>query len=66
MKKYRITNQRDLRREFYQLCDECGIDYTGKKHKYDATIDTAFNDWKDSLEKDGEISPALCWRATRY
>ena len=36
--KYQITNQKQLREAFWQFCDECGIDYTGKKTKFNLDL----------------------------
>lgn len=65
-KKYLYTNQKELRKAFWQFCDECGIDYTGKKTKFDLGLNMTFNDWKDGLQKDGTISESLYWRALLY
>ena len=65
-KKYCYTNQKELRKAFWQLCDECRIDYTGKKTKFDLDLNMAFNDWIDGLQKDGDISVNLRDRATLY
>ena len=64
--KYQITNQKQLREAFWQFCDECGIDYTGKKTKSNLDLNMTFNDWKDGLQKDGVISDKLCFRALLY
>ena len=66
MKKYQITNQRDLRAAFWQYCDECGIDYAGKKAKFDLDLNMTFTDWKDILERDGTISKKLCDNSLLY
>lgn len=65
-KKYYYTNQKELRKAFWQLCDECGIDYTGKKKKFDLDLNMTFNDWIDGLQKGGDISGNLRDRATLY
>lgn len=64
--KYQITNQKQLREAFWQFCDECGIDYTGKKTMFNLDLNMTFNDWKDGLQKDGVISDKLCFRALLY
>lgn len=64
--KYQITSQKQLREVFWQFCDECGIDYTGKKTKFNSDLNMTFNDWKDGLQKDGVISDKLCFRACLY
>lgn len=65
--KYQYTSQKQLRKAFWQcVCDECGIDYTGKKTKFDLDLNMTFNNWIDGLQKDGEISSNLRDRATLY
>ena len=64
--KYQITNQKQLREAFWQFCDECGIDYTGKKAKFNLDLNMTFNDWTDGLQKDVVISDKLCSRACLY
>lgn len=66
MKKYKITSQRELRRAFWEFCDECNIPYTGKKTKFDINLNMTFCDWKDMLCKDGVISYKLYQWATLY
>lgn len=65
-KKYLYTSQKQLRVAFWQFCDECGIDYTGKKTKFDLDLNMIFNDWKDGIHKDGQISDSLVFRACLY
>lgn len=65
-KKFQYTNQKKLRKAFWEFCDECGIDYTGKKIKFNLDLNMMFNDWKDGLQKDGIISDKLCFRALLY
>lgn len=50
-KKYYYTNQKELRKAFWQLCDECGIDYTGKKTKFDLDLNMTFNGWKKKVSR---------------
>lgn len=64
--KFQYTNQKELRKAFWEFCDECGIDYTGKKTKFDLGLNITFNDWKDMLQKDGAISYNLYFRALLY
>lgn len=66
MKKYQITNQRDLRAAFWQYCDECGIDYAGKKTKFDLDLNMTFTDWIDILERDSTISKKTLLHASLY
>ena len=65
---YRITNQRALRREFWQtfptlrrgrITDYAG---TGKMHVTDTRC--AWCDWLDQLSKNGDISQHLAENAT--
>lgn len=65
-KKFQYTNQKGLRKAFWEFCDECGIDYTDKKTKFNLDLNMMFNDWKDGLQKDGIISDKLCFRALLY
>lgn len=61
MKNYMYTNQRELRRAFWQSGN-----YTRKLHNGDYTTDTrcAFCDYIDQMERAGYISPELAQRAT--
>jgi hypothetical protein len=59
---YQITNQRDLRRTFWE-----SFPYLIRSKRFgDYAVDTrvAFIDWIDRLQKDGTISEALAQRAT--
>ncbi len=62
MSKYQITNQRDLRRAFW----EAHPNVSRSKYLGDYLTDTrcAFVDYVDMLSKDGTISEALAHRAT--
>jgi hypothetical protein len=69
MKKYYITNQKDLRREFWATHPTA----SHKRYKYgntnehnDYVTDTRcmWVDWLDYMQKSGEISQALAERAT--
>ena len=64
--KFQYTNQKELRKAFWEFCDECGTDYTGKKTKFNLDLNMTFNDWTDGLQKDGVISDKLCSRACLY
>ena len=60
----RITNQRDLRRAFWEAhADTCA---KGRNRDGDYVTDTrvAWVDWIDSLCRGGTISEALAQRAT--
>ena len=65
---YRITNQRQLRREFWQTFPELPrrkvTNYSGNGKMYQTDTRVAWCDWIDSLSKDGSISPELAYRAT--
>ena len=65
-KKYQYTNQKELRKAFWEFCDDCGIDYTGKKTKFSLDLNIMFNDWKDELQRNGTISDRLRFRACLY
>ena len=64
--KFQYTNQKELRKAFWEFCDECGIDYTGKKTKFNLDLNMTFNDLKDVLQKDCVIIDKLCFRACLY
>ena len=54
MAKYTITNQKELRRSFWEFCKEFGGEFE------------AFGEYKDGLCKDGILSQSLYQRATLY
>lgn len=67
---YRITNQKQLRREFWQTFPHfseqaraAGIISKGQNAQC-ATVRCAFVDWLDSLCRSGEVSEKLAQRAT--
>mgnify|MGYP001521457869 CR=1 FL=1 len=70
MAKYTITNQKELRRSFWEFCN-CLL-YTSdaadnkKKHSFKLDFNIAFGEYKDGLCKDGIISQSLYQRATLY
>lgn len=64
--QYVYTSQKELRRAFWQLCDELGINTNGKRTKFNLDLNIMFGDWKDSLCKGGEISQRLYDRACLY
>lgn len=65
---YRITNQKDLRKEFWR--QNPGLDRrkipnfsgNGRMHVTDTRV--AWCDWLDAMSKNGEISQELAQRAT--
>lgn len=65
---YRITNQRQLRREFWKtfptLPRRLIPDYSGKGKMYRTDTRCAWVDWLDALSKGGDISQELAQRAT--
>ena len=62
MRKYLYTNQKDLRKAFRAMIIElCG--YERWLNMTDTDKRCEFNDWTDSLCKDGRISLALYNRA---
>ena len=68
MKRYRITTQRELRREFWETFPELSRkrikNYAGDSLMYVTDTRCAFVDWVDALQKAGEISPELAERCT--
>jgi hypothetical protein len=70
MNKWRITNQKQLRREFWEAfpdfayqAREAGIISKGQNAQC-ATVRCTFCDWIDALCRAGDISQALADRAT--
>lgn len=63
-----ITNQRDLRRAFWEQNPELSrqriTDYTGKGRMYTTDTRVAWVDWIDAMQRSGEISAELAQRAT--
>lgn len=64
--QYVYTSQKELRKAFWQLCDELGINTNGKRTKFDTTLSVCFLEWIDSLQKDGQISERLRNHACLY
>lgn len=68
MMKYRITSQKQLRREFWEtfpgLPRRKITDYSGNGKMYRTDTRVTWCDWIDMLSKDGDISQALAQRAT--
>lgn len=60
--KYRITNQHQLRKEFWATFPNLPKDKINGSHKVDTRC--TWVDWIDALSKNGEISQALAQRAT--
>lgn len=60
MAKYTITNQKELRRSFWEFCKEFGGEFereaNKKKHSFKLDFNIAFGEYKDGLCKDGIIS----------
>lgn len=63
MSAHQITNQRDLRRSFWESHPEASRKRT-RDGDYVADTRMAFVDYVDSRERDGTISEALAQRAT--
>ena len=63
MAKYTITNQKELRRSFWEFCKEFGGEFereaNKKKHSFKLDFNIAFGEYKDGLCKDGIISQTL-------
>lgn len=70
MAKYTITNQKELRRSFWEFCKEFGGEFereaNKKKHSFKLDFNIAFGEYKDGLCKDGIISQSLYQRATLF
>jgi len=70
-KPYPITNQRELRKAFWELCgDFPGIsrkqiaNYSGSGKMHNTDTRCAFTDFVDSLSKNNQISTELAHRVT--
>lgn len=65
-----ITNQKELRRSFWEFCKELGGEFereaNKKKHSFKLDFNIAFNEYKHELCKSGTISQRLYDRATLY
>jgi len=65
---YRITTQKQLRREFWQTFPHLPrkkiTNYSGNGKMYPTDTRCAFVDWLDMLSKNGDISQELAERAT--
>ncbi len=68
---YQITNQRDLRRAFWQ--EHKGLpgitprripNYSGNGKMHNTDTRCAWCDWIDAMSRDGQISQELAQRAT--
>lgn len=66
--KYRLTTQRQLRREFRQAFPQLDMrripNYSGNGTMHKTDTRCAWVDWIDGLSKDGDISQELAQRAT--
>lgn len=55
MAKYTITNQKELRRSFWEFCKEFGGEFereaNKKKHSFKLDFNIAFGEYKDGLCK---------------
>lgn len=55
MAKYTITNQKELRRSFWEFCKEFGGEFereaNKKKHSFKLDFNIAFGEYKDGLLK---------------
>jgi hypothetical protein len=65
---YRITNQKQLREQFWaehpELSRKKIKDYAGTGKMYNTDTRTAFVNWLDALQKNGDVSQELAERAT--
>lgn len=66
MDTYRITSKKELRRAFWQLCEECGRCGKINKSKFNLDRNMCFNEWIDGLQKDGVISVKLRMETSLY
>lgn len=66
MKDYLFTTRKALRKSFWEMCDEIGYNYRGKKTKFNLDLNMMFNDYKDSLYENGDISYRLYDRTCLY
>lgn len=64
MSKYQITNQRDLRRAFWEQTAEGKRGARNRFGEYPTDTRVAWCDWVDMLCRNGAISEALAHRAT--
>lgn len=56
---FAYNNKKELRKGFFQYCQELNISTKGKKTKFDITLNIAFQEWKDFLKDSGQISEKL-------
>ena len=65
---YRITTQKQLRKEFWETFPELSRrkikNYAGTGTMHTTDTRCAFVDWVDTLSKDGDIFPDLAERVT--
>ena len=73
MPRYQITSQQALRKSFRQFCEECPcldsctFARTGKRFtRFNLDANMCFNEWKDSMHRDGVISDRLAFSATLF
>ena len=68
MKRYRLTTQRALRREFWETFPTLSRrkikNYSGNGTMHVTDTRVTWCDWIDMLSKDGDISQELAQRAT--
>ena len=66
--KYRITTQKALRAEFWEMFPDLDrkkiTNYSGNGKMFRTDTRVAFVNFVDMLNKDGDISEALAFRAT--
>lgn len=66
--KYRLTNQKEIRREFWRLFPELNrkrvVDCGSKRKMFVCDTRCTWVDWIDLLQKNGDISDVLADRAT--
>ena len=62
--KYRITNQKEMRQEFWRSFPELNRKKIGAQKHYVCDTRCVWVDWIDLLQKNGDISDVLADRAT--
>ena len=58
-RNYQFQNKNELRKGFFNYCEDLHIETKGKRTKFDITLNIAFQEWKDFLKESGQISKRL-------
>ena len=64
--RFLYYSKKELRKAFFEYCNEIGEDTTGHKTRFSLNLNILFNDWIDFLRKDGLISEKLRTTSTLY